>query len=195
MIELGSNLTTEETWRRLDAQLRPFVKRRVSKGDVDDVVQDVFLKVQRGLSSLRDDQRFGPWFYRVARSTVIDHHRAVARRPYLAGEGPEPEELQAEELDDDSVQREVALYAAVFIGMLPSPYQEALTLTELEGRTQKEAAELLGVSLSAMKSRVQRGREKLRKALLDCCHIALDARHRVIGCEPRVDGKLPDGCC
>lgn len=87
------------------------------------------------------------------------------------------------------------MYAALFVSMLPSPYREALTLTELEGLTQKEAAEMLGISLSGMKSRVQRGREKLRAALEDCCHIALDARHRVVGCEPRPDGKLPDGCC
>ncbi len=57
--------------------------------------------------------------------------------------------------------------------MLPSPYREALTLTELEGLTQKEAAEMLGISLSGMKSRVQRGRQQLRQALEDCCHIAL----------------------
>ena len=79
--------------------------------------------------------------------------------------------------------------------MLPSPYREALTLTELEGMTQKEAAAMLGTTLSGMKSRVQRGRVYLRKALEDCCHIALDARGRVVTCEPRVDGRLPDGCC
>ena len=54
---------------------------------------------------------------------------------------------------------------------------------------------MLGISLSGMKSRVQRGRVQLRKALEDCCHIALDARGRVVSCEPRSDGRLPDGCC
>jgi RNA polymerase sigma-70 factor (ECF subfamily) len=69
--------------------------------------------------------------------------------------------------------------------MLPSPYREALILTEMEGLAQKDAATMLGVSVSGMKSRVQRGRQKLRALLEECCEIALDARGRVIGCEPR----------
>jgi RNA polymerase sigma-70 factor (ECF subfamily) len=96
--------------------------------------------------------------------------------------------------DDASVERELASYVAMFVALLPSPYREALTLTELEGLTQKQAADILGISLSGMKSRVQRGRQQLRGALEDCCHIALDVRGRVLSCEPRTDGKLPDSC-
>lgn len=54
---------------------------------------------------------------------------------------------------------------------------------------------MIGISLSGMKSRVKRGRQQLRKALEDCCHIALDARGRVLSYEPRADGRLPDSCC
>lgn len=82
-----------------------------------------------------------------------------------------------------------------WLAVLPSPYREALTLTALEGMTQKQAAEMLGVSLSGMKSRVQRGRVLLRRSLEDCCTIALDVRGRIVGCEPRPDGRLPMGCC
>jgi len=77
---------------------------------------------------------------------------------------------------------------------LPSPYREAITLTELEGRTQREAAQMLGISLSGMKSRVQRGRAKLRGMLEACCKVAVDARGKVIACEPR-KGDEPKGCC
>ncbi|MBK8239755.1 MAG: TauD/TfdA family dioxygenase [Deltaproteobacteria bacterium] len=73
------------------------------------------------------------------------------------------------------------------------PYREALTLTELEGLTQREAAEMLGISLSGMKSRVQRGRAQLRRALEVCCDIDVDVRGRVIGYTPRPDGTLPGG--
>jgi len=189
-----ADLTSDRAWRALEAKLRPFVAKRVREADVDDVVQEVFLRIQRGLSSLRDDQRFGPWVYQIARSAIGDHARSVARHPQARTEPPEPSHHPHED-DDGAVEREVAMYAALFVAMLPSPYREALTLTELEGLTQKEAAEMLGISLSGMKSRVQRGREKLRMALEDCCHIALDARRRVVGCEPRPDGKLPDGYC
>jgi RNA polymerase sigma-70 factor, ECF subfamily len=182
-------------WRELEAKLRPFVARRVrSDVDVDDVVQDVFLRMHRGLEGLRDEQRFGPWVYQVARSAIVDHQRAAAKHRVVDVDGRQE---QAPELDDDdrASEEELASYLAPFVAMLPSPYREALTLVELEGMTQKQAAEMLDISLSGMKSRVQRGRALLRKALEDCCHIALDARGRVVSCEPRPDGRLPDGCC
>ncbi len=182
-------------WRDLEATLRPFIARRIRvAADVDDVLQDVFLRMQRGLAGLRDEERFGPWAYQVARSAIADHLRTSARHP--ASEGAAPPDLPARApTDDDALEREVARYVIPFVAMLPSPYREALTLTELEGLTQREAAALLGLSLSGMKSRVQRGRLLLRRALEDCCHIALDARGRVIGCEPRPDGRLPASCC
>lgn len=182
-------------WRELDARLRPFVARRVrAAADVDDVVQEIFLRMQRGLAGLRDEERFGPWVYQVARNALADHQRAAMRHPLADGAPPEDEAAPPED-DDGAVERELAAYVAPFVAMLPSPYREALTLTELEGMTQKDAAAMLGISVSGMKSRVQRGRQKLREALEDCCRIALDARGRVVSCEPRADGKLPAGCC
>lgn len=80
-----------------------------------------------------------------------------------------------------------------FVARLPSPYREAVTLTELEGLPQKAAADMAGVSVSGMKSRVQRGRERLREMLLACCEIALDPRGHVIGCAPKPAGGPPSG--
>ena len=74
-------------------------------------------------------------------------------------------------------QREVIRDIAPSVAMLPLPYREALTLTELEGLTEKQAAEMLGISLSSMKSRVQRGRQQLRAAFEDGCHVGLDGLH------------------
>lgn len=184
-------------WRDLERRLRPFVARRIrASADVDDVVQDVFLRMQRGLAALRDDERFGPWVYQVARSAIVDHQRAQARRPVAVEAPPEV----AVETDDDEqaaarATDDLVDAIAPFVAALPSPYREALTLTELEGMTQRDAAAMLGISLSGMKSRVQRGRVRLRESLEACCSIAVDARGRVVSCEPRPDGRLPDGCC
>jgi RNA polymerase sigma-70 factor (ECF subfamily) len=71
---------------------------------------------------------------------------------------------------------------------LPEPYGEAIRLTEFDGLTQKELAERLGISLSGAKSRVQRGREQLRKMLHECCTFEFDRRGKVIDCAPRGDG-------
>jgi RNA polymerase sigma-70 factor (ECF subfamily) len=179
-------------YRDLEAHLRPFVARRVSDASaVDDVLQDVFLRMQRSLADLREEERFGPWAYQVARRAIAEHRRARARHPIATGDAPELAVDPSEDKDDRAVERDLATYIAPFIAMLPTPYREALTLTELEGLTQKDAAEMIGASLSGMKSRVARGRQRLRKLLEDCCEIALDARGRVIECQPRTD----DCCC
>lgn len=182
-------------WQELESKLRPFVARRVpSRADVDDVVQEVFLRMQRGLPDLRDEQRFGPWVYQIARSAIVDHQRTLAK--HRVAEGGPLEEAAADSPEHLEEAESVLAGALVtFVAMLPSPYREALTLTELEGLTQKQAADLLGISVSGMKSRVQRGRALLRRSLEDCCHIALDARGRVVGCEPRPDGRLPECKC
>jgi RNA polymerase sigma-70 factor (ECF subfamily) len=96
--------------------------------------------------------------------------------------------------DDNLVEQELATHVAPFVASLPSPYREALTLTELEGLTQKQAAEMLGIPLSTMKSRVQRGRERLREIFEACCEIALDARGHVVGCEPRPERPIACHC-
>jgi RNA polymerase sigma-70 factor (ECF subfamily) len=130
----------------------------------------------------------------VARSAIVDHQRVAAKHRVVDGEGLEDQPLDVDD-DDRAVEQELASHLVPFVAMLPSQYREALTLVELEGLTQRQAAEILGISLSGMKSRVQRRRVQLRKALDDCCHIALDARGRVVSCEPRSDEHLPEDCC
>jgi RNA polymerase sigma-70 factor, ECF subfamily len=66
-------------WHDLQTKLRPFIARRVhAEVDVDDVVQEVFLRMQRGLAGLRDEQRFGAWVYQVARTAIVDYQRRAA---------------------------------------------------------------------------------------------------------------------
>lgn len=196
-----SGAAPSPSWDELATRLRPFIRRRVaSEPDADDVLQDVLLRMHRGLPGLHDEDRLGPWMYRIARTTIVDHVRGRQRHPVAAASDAtgdvaveEPPDPFAEE--DGAVAREVAQYVAAFVAHLPSPYREAITLTELEGRTQREAAQMLGISLSGAKSRVQRGRAKLRAMLEACCEIAVDARGRVIACEPRPRGERPPGCC
>lgn len=173
------------SWTELEDRLRPFIQKRVSRAaDADDVLQEVLLRVHRGVGSLKDDERFDAWMFRVARHAIADHLRVQMRHP-AAPSREAPEAAVPLEDDDGEVEGDLAQCLSGFVAMLPSPYREAITLTELEGRTQKEAAEMLGISLSGMKSRVQRGRAKLREMLEECCEIALDARGRVVDFEPR----------
>ena len=73
-------------------------------------------------------------------------------------------------------EEELAPCLTPMIGRLAEPYRTAIELTSLRGLTQAEAARHVGISLSGMKSRVQRGREQLRQMLVRCCEIDVDVR-------------------
>jgi RNA polymerase sigma-70 factor (ECF subfamily) len=187
--------TARGNWTDLRTQLRPFVGRRVhAPADIDDVLQDIFLRMQKGIVALRDDERFAPWVLGVARSAIVDHHRRAQRHGPSEQSSEEEADTSWDDSADNCVEQELATHVAPFVAALPSPYREALVLTELEGLTQKAAAGMLGVSLSTMKSRVQRGRVRLRELFEQCCEIALDARGHVTACEPRPDRPIPCRC-
>jgi RNA polymerase sigma-70 factor (ECF subfamily) len=181
-------------WRELEARLRPYVARRVaSSSDVDDVVQDVFVRMHRGLGELRDAERFGAWVYRIAQHAIADNARARARHP-LPAAADRDTAVDALTTHVEDLESALGECVALFVARLPSPYREAVILTELEGLTQKEAAQMLGLSLSGMKSRVQRGREKIRSMFEQCCEISLDCRGRVVQCDPRPMDEVPADC-
>ncbi len=186
MLRAGLLRMTEPAvpWNEVAAKLRPFVARRVSSAEIDDVMQDIFVRMQRGLPALRDEERFTSWLFQIARNSVAEHMRTRARHPLPDGDEPE-EPAAASDEDDREAMRSLATCVTLFVAALPSPYREAVTLVELEGLTTREAADMVGISVSGMKSRVQRGREQLRRMFDQCCEIALDARGKVTEFTPR----------
>lgn len=182
-------------WNEIEVRLRPYVARRVaSAADVDDIVQEIFVRIHRGVAGLRDGERFGGWVYRIAESVIVDSARARARQPSPRAEVPEPRPIDPTEGAAEELQEALGECVALFIARLPSPYREAITLTELEGLTQKDAADMLNISISGMKSRVQRGRERIRDMFDECCRISVDCRGRVVECEARETAEIPEGC-
>ncbi len=171
-------------WTDVAVRLRPFIARRVSSTEIDDVLQDVFVRMQRGLASLKDEERFTSWLFQIARNSIAEHMRIRARHPLLAME-VEDDVPAAPPEDDREAARSLSSCVSMFIAQLSTPYREAVTLVELEGLTSREAAEMVGVSVTAMKSRVARGRGQLRKLFDDCCVIALDVRGKVTDFAPR----------
>jgi RNA polymerase sigma-70 factor (ECF subfamily) len=181
-------------WQELHGNLRAFIGRRVrNQADVDDLVQRVLLQIVKGLGSLRDAERLHAWVYRTARNVIVDHYRSSTGRREASGDAEDLAAADAPDvsLDDESVAlQELATCLTPMLRQLQPTYREAVTLTDLEGITQAEAAQRVGVSLSGMKSRVQRGRRQLKAVLEACCRVDLDHRGSIVGYEPRE----PDSC-
>jgi RNA polymerase sigma-70 factor, ECF subfamily len=177
---------TEAVWRTFSKPLRAFVSRRVPNAqNVDDILQDVAGRIHRGLGSVRLKDNRSAWLFQITRNAIADHYRSKHDV-----EQPLAEDFDAAapaERDDGepSGLSELSACVAPMIAALPEKYRDALAMTDLNGLTQQEAAKRLGVSLSGMKSRVQRGRKQIKTMLLTCCNIELDRCGGIVDFAPR----------
>lgn len=176
--------TTEAVWTEFHANLLRFVASRVrNPADAEDVVQRVFLQVHRALPTLRDVDRLPAWLYQMTRRAIIDFYRQPAHsREQTFGDDLDPEAAAPEE---PSALAELSSCLGPLMTTLSDADQEALALVEFQGVSQVDAARKLGVSISGMKSRVQRARSRLRSAVETCCRVELDRRGGLAAYEPR----------
>jgi RNA polymerase sigma-70 factor (ECF subfamily) len=183
-------------WQELDGNLRAFIARRVrNPADVDDLVQRVLLQIVQGLETLRETDRLHAWVYRVARNVIVDFYRAPStRREVTTGDAEDAAAAvpMADAADERQALHELATCLDPLMQRLAPPYREAVMLTELDGITQADAAIRAGVSVSGMKSRVQRGRRQLKDVLEACCRIDLDRRGTIVGYARRTSGSCSD---
>ncbi len=169
---------TETIWHEFAEPLRGFIRKRVAnEHDAEDILQQVFVKIQTRLDSLRETEKLQGWLYRIARNAIVDHYRA--RRP----SEPLPESLADESTIPNRCALELISSVTAMIEQLDPKYRDALRLSEYDGLTQAEIAERLGISLSGAKSRVQRGREQLKKLLLACCKFETDRYGNIVDCQ------------
>lgn len=178
----ASGTTVDEVWREFMGDLRQFIGRRVARPeDADDILQLVALRLTQDARSDRDRRTLLGWLYAVTRNAITDHYRAaVHRREVTTDEVPErpTTDLSAEE---DAEQALAGLAACVrpLLRLLPEEQAAAIELVDLDGVSQVEAARAARISVSGMKSRVQRGRRGLRSAITACCEVELDVRGAV----------------
>jgi RNA polymerase sigma-70 factor (ECF subfamily) len=156
------------------ARLHAFLARRVESPEVaDDLTQDVLVR----LLLHKDEAVEHPtaWLYRVARNVLIDHYRTRgSQRRLYTGDLATPTTVLAEDPfagDPYAARRELAGCLRSLVDQLAEPYRSAVTAVDLDGHTQTEVAQALGLSVSGMKSRVQRGRRQLRQLLTECCRV------------------------
>lgn len=182
--------STDQIWREILPQLRTFVRRRISDNTrADDLVAEILLRVHQNIGSLDDRERLPNWVFRVARNAIIDEYRRAARsREQLTGTPGEDSGVAYPDEDQSEVLQELAACLRPLLEALPAEQRAAVQMIEFDGLSQADAAQLAGVSLSGMKSRVQRGRRRLAEALGQCCALTLDGRGMPM------DYDRPPGC-
>lgn len=183
--------TTEAIWSELSGDLRRFIRRRVSDDHLtDDLLQETFVRIHRNLDALQEQDRLAGWVYQIARNVVRDHHRRSPAATVL----PDADPADEHDRRAGRFNARGAEWMHELIDQLPESYREAVRLSEIEGLTQQAVADRLGLSLSAAKSRVQRGRRLLKDVLDQCCRFERDHRGSVVDADPRPDRTVCRDC-
>jgi RNA polymerase sigma-70 factor, ECF subfamily len=171
---------TAQVWTEFHTALERFVAQRINNAsDVEDVMQSLFLRLHRGLAGGTVPTQLRAWVYESARHAIVDFYRAQGRRREAPlGTMEDLEGLGSDAHEAASSLEEPSLAPCVphFLRQLPPTFREALETTAIQGVGQREAATRAGISEPGMKARVQRGRKRLKQALLNCCEVTLDGR-------------------
>lgn len=159
-------------------ELKGFVQKRVKdKAVTEDILHDVFLKVQAKIGQLKESEKITSWIYQITKNTIIDHFRKTSKTI-------NPNDLDWEN-DTPNFNACVSGYLNELLPTLPDKYREALQLTEIENLSQLELAERLGISYSGAKSRVQRARQMLKEKMDEVLIVKTDAYGNAIVCKDR----------
>ncbi len=162
----------ESHWQDHRARLERYIARQIQDESlVDDLMQEVYFKAHTRQHTLKSKESVGGWLYRIAHNTIMDHFRQQKLWVTL------PDGLEQPELDSsEQIYQELMVCLEPLMNELPEKYRVPLQMAELEGMSQKDVAEQLGLSLTAAKSRIQRARAKLRKGFTDCCGVEVGRR-------------------
>lgn len=170
-----------------------YLLRMTRDSDIaEDLTQETFIRVHKGLPAFRGESSFSTWIYRIATNACLDYLSSKASR--LEQTTTSLDDVDAYEfwlLDPNAAAPELAADQAEmsecvqrFIRDLPPNHRAPLILSDLQGLNNREIAEVLEVPLSTVKIRLHRARRQLQSALNKGCDFGHDERN-VLVCEER----------
>ena len=188
-----------EGFEAIHASYRPrivrYLTRLVGPDAGEDLAQEVFVRVARSLPEFRGAAKLSTWIYRIATNVATDGLRSRAFQqtrsdkaiPHGEGSGEDTDALPDEK--NPSVERQLMrdqMSSCVhdYINTLSKNYRAVVILSDIEGLTNQEIAEVLDVTLDTVKIRLHRGRVKLKEKLEAGCRFDRDEEDTLV-CDPK----------
>ncbi len=174
-----------------------YLTRLVGRSEAEDLTQEVFARIDKGLKDFRGDADISTWVYRIATNVAMDMLRSRSFQESRSGKPISQEEAPIEDtelftgekkpsLERQAIRREMSSCVHDYIDSLPETYRAVVILSEIEELTNPEIAEVLGLSIENVKIRLHRGRAKLREKLETGCDFDRDEED-ILVCERKPD--------
>ena len=177
----------DELWSGFNEKLFRYIESQVKNPyDAEDILQDVFVKIFRGIGQLENQEAIKPWIYRVTKNTIIDFYK----KKKDVSVAPEVLYLVEEETGDaDNMNEDIYKCIESMLFQIPDKYQAVYEMHKKKEMKHREIAEELDISVSASKVRLKRAKDMFREKLLECCDFEVDNYGNIIDYEEK--GK----CC
>ena len=176
---MGPEYEFKKIYDEYYSRILQYLTRIVGLNDAEDMAQDVFDKINNGLGGFQGKSKLSTWIFRIATNTAIDRSRSAAfkqKKEHIAIEDGAEHQAESTSVSYKSpvtdqlvIRKEMSDCVNEFIDNMPPDYKTVIVLSELEGLTNKEIAEILGISLDNVKIRLHRARAKLKAALNAGC--------------------------
>jgi RNA polymerase sigma-70 factor (ECF subfamily) len=152
-----------------------YLRRMVGEDQAEDLTQEVFMKVDRGLKEFKGESKLSTWIYRIATNTALDKLRSQpfqenSQKVTLTEAGGQSQaedggisvEEKSLSAEREAIRNEMNECIREFVGKLPENYRTVIILSELKNLKNQDIAEILGISLDAVKIRLHRARVRLK---------------------------------
>ena len=172
-----------EIWEEYKSSLFNYIKKRVTDNDDSkDILQDVLLKSYQFCSKGKTVLHLKSWLFKITQNTIVDYYKKNNKSSL--------EFDLVDEMVENSLIGEASEYIKALLKLLPEEYAIPLYMYDLENINQKVIAEKLNLTLPNTKSRIQRGRLKLKERFLECCMVEFDENGEMISFDIKPDCTL-----
>lgn len=188
-IQKKANSTRPKIDKDLIVALKKFIRPHARNiHDTEDILQNVLIKILKNGEDI-SPAGFFSWLQKVSHTTSIDYYRKNKSSSYELQS--EKIEAPASEESENETLSSLSKCVRPLLKNLSTDDYQIISAVELEGVSQKELAEKSGTNYSALKSKLQRARLKLKNEILDCCQVELDKRNTPI----EIKSKKRKNCC
>ncbi len=156
-----------------------YLNRLIRNNEVEDLAQEVFIKVAKSLAGFKGDSKLSTWIYRIATNTALDKmrspefkrsHHFISDENLSLADGSEWHDDGSTPADEQLIKTEMNQCIRSNIDDLSEKYHVVLVLSELQDLKNQEIAEILGTSLESVKMRLHRARVQLKERLNTNCN-------------------------
>ncbi len=159
--------------RRYSAPLGRYIRRRshASTHDMEDMLQDIFIKVYKNLNDFDQRLSFSSWIYRITHNHIIDWYRKEKRHDTISLDDEDSGIIYSiaggEEADKFANFKELSNEVSEVLGLLPPGYKDVIVLRFFEDKSYEEISDIMRIPISAVGVRINRAKSAIKKKLLE----------------------------